>query len=331
VRERSVQRSHRFDYGAIVGSSRAMQDVFALLDRVIDTTLPVLVQGDSGTGKELVARAIHANGPQKNGPLVSINCGALPEQLLESELFGYERGAFTGADQARAGLVAEARGGVLFLDELGEMSLPMQVKLLRVLQEREVRPIGSRRTIPVDFRLVCATNRRLREEVALGRFREDLFYRVSAVEITIPSLRERAEDIPELVLHIAGRVAASLNRPAPELSRQAMRKLIAYAWPGNVRQLENTLTKAMVLSDGNEIAADAIELPRAERGAELLPGRGSFQAREKARILDALEAHRWNVKKVSSVLSIPRPTLYRKLKRYGLARQGSDDAAPEGG
>ena len=261
---------------------------------------------------------------------MSINCGALPDALLESDLFGYERGAFTGADQPRAGLVAEARGGVLFLDELGEMSLPMQVKLLRVLRERKVRPLGSRRTIPVDFRLVCATNRRLREEVALGRFREDLFYRVSAVEITIPSLRERAEDIPELVVYIAARVAATLGRPAPELSRQAMRKLIGYSWPGNVRQLENTLTKAMVLSDNNQIAADAIELPRAERGSELLPGRGSFQAREKARILDALEAHRWNVKKVSSVLSIPRPTLYRKLKRYGLARQGSDDDAPDG-
>ncbi|MBI5537159.1 MAG: sigma 54-interacting transcriptional regulator [Deltaproteobacteria bacterium] len=323
VRVQQPSRTHRFDYSMILGASPSMQKLFSLLDRVIDSSLPVLVQGESGTGKELVARAIHRNGPQRSGPLVSINCAAVPEALLESELFGYERGAFTGADQARQGLVLEASGGVLFLDELGEMPLSMQVKLLRVLQEREVRPLGSRKSTPVDFRLVCATNRRLREEVDRGSFREDLYYRVAAVELTLPALRERAEDIPELAMHFLHRAAQAAHRAVPDLSRSALRKLMAFSWPGNVRQLDNVLTRALVMADQGRISAADIELPRSGADPPDRLGRKSFEQSEKVRVSEALQSHRWNVSKAAIALGIPRPTLYRKLRRWGLIRQGT--------
>jgi len=322
VERRRTTREHRFDYDAIVGSSRAIEDVFSVLDRVIDTGLPILIQGESGTGKELVARAIHSNSPQrKSGKLVSINCGALPETLLESELFGYERGAFTGADRSREGLIVQAGGGTLFLDEVGEMPMAMQVKLLRVLQEREVRPLGSSNVVPVELRLVCATNRRLREEIARGRFREDLYYRISAVEITIPSLRDRAEDIPELVDHFLHRIAEGMDRALPEVTRSALQKLLAFDWPGNVRQLEHALTRATVMSEGARIGVRDIDLPREESKPEMGLSRKEFEQAEAERIAEELVNHRWNVSKVSRVLGIPRPTLYRRIERYGLGEK----------
>ena len=313
-------RPHRFDYGSIVGSGRAMQDVFDLLDRVIDSSLPILIQGESGTGKELVARVAHVASPRGKGPLVSINCAALPETLLESELFGYERGAFTGADRARDGLVVQARGGTLFLDELGEMPRSMQVKLLRVLQENEVQPLGSARLVPVDFRLVCATNRRLRDEVEQGRFREDLYYRVSAVEVNLPPLRDRAEDIPELVSHILRRVGERLGRPTPELDRMALRRLMAFDWPGNVRQLEHVVTKAVALADAERIGARDIELPRPRARDDDRLSRAAFARAELGRIAEALAEHRWNLAKAARALGLSRPTLYRRIKRHGLRR-----------
>jgi serine/threonine-protein kinase PknK len=313
-------RPHRFDYASIVGSGRAMQDVFDLLDRVIDTSLPILIQGESGTGKELVARIVHSSSPRGKAPLVSINCAALPETLLESELFGYERGAFTGADRARDGLVVQARGGTLFLDELGEMPRSMQVKLLRVLQESEVQPLGSARLVPVDFRLVCATNRRLRDEVEHGRFREDLYYRVSAVEVNLPPLRDRTEDIPELVSHILGRVGERLGRPTPELDRMALRRLMAFDWPGNVRQLEHVVTKAVALADAERIGARDIELPRPRTIDDDRLSRAAFERAELGRIAEALAEHRWNLAKAARALGLSRPTLYRRIKRHGLRR-----------
>ena len=298
---------------------RLLEDLFALLDRVIDTDLPILIQGESGTGKELCARAIHQNGPRQSGPLVSINCGALPETLLESELFGSVKGAFTGAERDRDGLVVQAAGGTLFLDEVGEMPRSMQVKLLRVLQEREVRPVGGDRAVPVDFRLLSATNRTLRDEVEAGRFREDLYYRLATVEVTLPPLRERLEDLPQLLAHLLERAAERMARPALPITRRAVQKLSSYHWPGNVRQLEHALTKAMVMADAERIGARDIELPSPKRVA---PSRGmtreAFERQEADRIAEALVEHRWNISKVSRVLGIPRPTLYRRIERYGL-------------
>jgi transcriptional regulator with GAF, ATPase, and Fis domain len=318
---RSAQRNleRRYDYSNIIGASSAMQAVFDVLDRVIETSLPLLIQGDSGTGKELVAKAVHYQGPSRGGPLVSLNCGAVPEALIESELFGHVRGAFTGADRDRDGLVLKARGGTLFLDELGELPLTMQVKLLRVLQEREVRPVGAERSVPVDFRLVCATNRRLIDEVRKGTFREDLYYRVSVIELTLPSLRDRIDDIPELALHLLERASERTGRAAPSLTPPALRKLMGFHWPGNVRQLENVLLRASVLADSDRIRAEDIALPDPAAPSNALT-RDEFEHREMQQIADTLAEHRWNVAHVARVLDIPRPTLYRKLKRYGLVR-----------
>jgi transcriptional regulator with GAF, ATPase, and Fis domain/tetratricopeptide (TPR) repeat protein len=331
VRARQEALEHRYDYSQILGRSAAIKALFRTLDRVIDTPATVLIQGESGTGKELIARAIHFNGPRKAGPFVSINCGALPETLLESELFGAVRGAFTGATRDRAGLFVSARGGTLFLDELGEMPLGMQVKLLRVLQEREVQPLGSDTTVPIDVRIVCATNRRLRDEVAAGRFREDLYYRVGVVEIVVPPLRERVEDIPEIAARIVADAAATVGRPAPRIGAPALRALLAHPWRGNVRELENVLTKAVVMTEGATIQAADVELPTPSSIAKLaaLPAdRAGFLDDERARILGVLRACRWNVSEAGKALGIPRATLYRKLDRFGATRERSDDGAP---
>jgi transcriptional regulator with GAF, ATPase, and Fis domain/tetratricopeptide (TPR) repeat protein len=331
VRVRQEALEHRHDYRSIIGRGAAMTRLFATLDRVIDSPLPVLVLGESGTGKELVARAIHFQSGRRAGPFVGINCAALPATLLESELFGHVKGAFTGADRERVGLVALARGGTLFLDELGEMPLEVQAKLLRVVQEREVRPLGAGESEPVDFRLVCATNRDLRAEVARGRFREDLYYRVGVVEVALPPLRDRPEDIPPLALHFIARVAAGLGRPAPRLGNAALRKLVQHRWPGNVRELENVLTKAVVFASGGVIGPDEIELPE---GAPASARRASSAARrpataddERALMLAALERTGWNAALAARDLGMPRATFYRRLDRYGIQRP----RGPEGG
>ncbi|MGK3981934.1 sigma 54-interacting transcriptional regulator [Sorangium sp. So ce136] len=319
VRQQALE--HRYDYGAIVGRGPALRAVFATLDRVVDTPVSVLVTGESGTGKELVARAIHFAGPRKGGPFMGINCAALPAALLESELFGHVRGAFTGADRDRTGLVVAARGGTLFLDELGEMPLEVQAKLLRVLQEREVRPVGSAEAVRVDFRLVCATNRDLLAETARGRFREDLYYRVAVVQIRLPPLRDRLEDLPELALHFVRRAAEQLGRPAPLLSREALRRLGQHGWPGNVRELENVITKAVVLCDGRKIGPDDVDLPRARDGG----GRGAPRPPrdERAALLGALERTGWNALQAAREAGMSRATFYRKLRRLGIERPTS--------
>jgi transcriptional regulator with GAF, ATPase, and Fis domain len=311
--------TYRYDFSQIVGRGTAMQEVLSVLDRVIEAPWPVLIQGESGTGKELIARAVHGNGPRAEGPFVTVNCAALPAPLLESELFGHVKGAFTGATRDRKGLFVEARSGTLFLDEIGEMPLEMQSTLLRALEEREVRPVGSEEVIPVDVRLVCATNRRLRDEVEAGRFREDLFYRVAVMELTLPPLRERVEDIPALVKHLLIEAAREMGREPPELSSRGLRKLARYSWPGNVRQLRNILSKALVLTEGPALTAGDIELPRAERARRQALSRPEYEKTEASQILAALNTYRWNVAEVSRALGIPRSSLYRKLKKYGLS------------
>ncbi len=312
--------TYRYDYASLVGSSPAMQSVFAVLERVIDSTLSVLIQGESGTGKELVARAIHFNGLRKEGPFVAINCAAMPETLLESELFGYQRGAFSGAEQDREGLFVRARGGTLFLDELGETSAAMQAKLLRVLQDKLVRPIGARQDQSVDFRLVCATNRELSSEVEAGRFREDLYFRIAVVEVRLPPLRERIEDVPRLADVLLDRLAKEHGRAAPpRLSNAAVAALARHTWPGNVRELENVLGRALVMCEGDRIEARDLELAAAPR-TRRPQSRVDFEREERETIRRALETARWNVSEACRALAMPRTSFYRKLARYGLAR-----------
>jgi transcriptional regulator with GAF, ATPase, and Fis domain len=316
----------RHDYAQIVGKSPAMQRLLERLDRVVDTDVNLLIHGESGTGKELVARAVHHNGPRKAGPFVGINCAALPEALLESELFGHVRGAFTGAERDKQGLLQAARGGTLFLDEIGELPPGVQSKLLRVLQEREVRPLGALASEPLDIRLLAATHRDLTSEVARGAFREDLFYRLAVVTIELPPLRERLQDLPALAASILESLAREANRKAPSLTPDALRKLSAHDFRGNVRELQNILTRAFVLGAGARLRAEDIELGARARttlapSAARSSSRQEFQAQERANILEALERSRWNVSAVSSALGIPRASLHRKLKRYGLQRQ----------
>ncbi len=318
----------RYDYSRIAGRGPGMRAVLEKLDRVTDAPIDVLVRGASGTGKELVARALHHNGPRKAGPFVALNCAALPENLLESELFGHVRGAFTGADRDKTGLMVAANGGTLFLDELGEMPLATQAKLLRVLQEREVRPVGATRVSKLDVRLVCATNRDLHEDIATGRFREDLYYRVAVVEIVLPPLRERVEDIADIARTLLERLAREQGEARgrqtepPELTREALRLLMGHTWPGNVRELENALRRALVLSDGSRITEAELELtPRRPPGRSR--SRVEFQADERERIFEALRASGWNVSHVARTLAIPRNTLYRKMQKYGIAPAGN--------
>jgi transcriptional regulator with PAS, ATPase and Fis domain len=310
----------RYDYQHIAGRGERMSRVLHELDRIIDSDVNVLIQGESGTGKELIARAIHVHGARREGPFVGVNCASIPEALLESELFGHVRGAFTGAERDKTGLMLAASGGTLFLDELGELSTATQAKLLRVLQEREVRPLGAERAKPLDVRLVCATHLELAREVEAGRFRQDLFYRVAVLEVRLPALRERVEDLPELCHTILERAARTAGRPAPELSSDALRALGGYAFPGNVRELENILTRALVLSGRTRLRAEDLDLERAPPRARASRSRQEYESEERERILHALRAARWNVSVVSRSLGIPRNTLYRKLQRYGLTR-----------
>jgi len=244
--------------GELVGLSPKMQDVYKMVGKVSMSKSTVLIEGESGTGKELIARAIHANSPRAEQPLVTVNCGAIPENLLESELFGYERGAFTGAVTRKAGLFEQADGGTIFLDEIGEMPLPLQVKLLRVLQERVITRLGGGEMIPVDVRVIAATNRSLPELIRRNQFREDLYYRLNVVPVRVPPLRERKEDIPLLIRHFLAKHQQELGKTVTHLSKQAVDLLLNYDWPGNVRQLENVIERAVVLAGGAVILPEHI-------------------------------------------------------------------------
>jgi DNA-binding NtrC family response regulator len=262
----------------IIGQSPNMRAIFELIQTVAPQTSRVLITGESGTGKELVARAIHENSARAAAPFITINCGAFPETLLESELFGYMKGAFTGANENRRGLFQAAHGGTLFMDEIGNMSLTMQVKLYRVLQEGKLRPLGSTEEMDVDVRVITATNKDFEKELAEGRFREDLYYRLSVIPIHLPPLRERRDDIPLLARHFLEKFTKVMNKPIRGISPEAMRRLEAYEWPGNVRELENTLERAVALESGSEVSLGV--LPGRIGGYETPatgPGNGSFQ------------------------------------------------------
>ena len=303
----------------ILGHSPAISRVVQLVGTVAPTETSVLITGESGVGKELVARAVHANSPRAYMPLVVVNCGALPEGTLESELFGHERGAFTGAQYRHKGKFEIADGGTLFLDEIGEISPKIQVELLRVLEEKRITRMGGSQSVKADFRLVTATNRDLRREVENGNFREDLFYRLAVFEIHVPPLRERREDIRDLVLHFAQRFAGQMNRALPSFTAEALEMLEAHDWPGNVRELSNAIERAMVVQRGDVIGAEHLPL-RIGKSVPVESGDRSLSAVERRHIEGVLEETGWNISETARVLGVDRGTVYNKIKVYGLQR-----------
>ncbi len=304
----------------IVGQSPAMIRVFEAIQTVGPTDATVLITGESGTGKELCARAIHAASPRHYNPLVVIHCGALAETLLESELFGHEKGAFTGAQYRKKGSFEVAEGGSIFLDEIGDISLKTQTDLLRVLQEREITRVGSTHPIPVDFRCIAATNKKLEQLIEEGRFRPDLFYRLNVFQIQLPPLRDRRGDIPILVDHFVRKFSASMNKRINRVSPAAMALLDRYQWPGNIRELENAVERAMVVAQEPEIREEdfALRLPLAENQSRTL------EDIERAHILAVLEDCKGNQTLAAEVLDIDRVTLHNKLKKYGWKRVTAD-------
>ena len=313
----------RHAYHDLIGRGRAMRAMLAVVDRIVDGDFPVLLLGESGTGKELVARALHRHGPRGARPFVAVNCGAIAEGLLESELFGAVKGAYTGAHRDRPGLFESAEGGVLFLDEIGEMSLGLQAKLLRVLQERRVRRVGGHDEIAFDVRVLSATNRDLSREVAAGRFREDLYYRLKVVQVEVPPLRERREDLPVLIEHFlnaqyeADSAAREGGRPRPKVTRECLERLLAHDWPGNVRELSNEITRMVALGGdelGPELVAHLSSAPRgASTGVRGLVGRRMVEV-EAELIRATLEATGGKRGEAARMLGIPRRTFYNRLR-----------------
>jgi two-component system, NtrC family, response regulator AtoC len=340
VRAREVQLEG-LDQGRyrIIGASQMMREIYAILEKVADTTATVLITGESGTGKELIARALHDNSGRKSQSFIRVNCGAIPRDLMEAELFGYERGAFTGAVTSKPGRFELASGGTLFLDEIAEIPIDMQVKLLRAIQEGEIDRVGGIKPTTVDVRLIAATNRDLKKEIAAGRFREDLYYRLNVVPIHLPPLRERRSDIPLLVDHFLAIHATRFKKPASTFSAEARDTLVAYAWPGNIRELENVIERCVLLSDGDLI--EPANLPLEVRSATVEPGatpaaaapdegddgapgglkeqvREATAKLEKELIVKALAQTGNNVTQAARLLKISRKSLQIKMKELGL-------------
>lgn len=308
----------REEFEEIIGQSEPMQELFELLSRVAPTDSTVLITGDSGTGKELVARAIHGNSPRCYYPFITVSCGALPETLLESELFGYEKGAFTGAEQTRKGRIEMADGGTLFLDEIGEISAKTQVDLLRVLQEKKIQRLGGDQEIAVDVRILAATNRDLLQAIKEKRFREDLYYRLNVITIHLPSLRERKKDIPLLADHFMRKFCFEMNREPVNIAPEALELLMDYHWPGNVRELENIIERALVIGQGKSILPAHLPFDRGQQREVELPE--SLREMEQHHIMRILEKTSWNISQTARRLEIDRQTLYNKIQKYGISR-----------
>ncbi|MES0397718.1 MAG: sigma-54 dependent transcriptional regulator, partial [Syntrophobacteria bacterium] len=311
--------TEQYEYEDIIGRSEAMQEVFEMIKAVTDTNATVLITGETGTGKELVARAIHSNSSQRYGPFVATSCGALPETLLESELFGYEKGAFTGADRTKKGRFELAHGGTLFLDEVGDISIKTQIKLLRALQEKSFSRLGGTEPIKVDLRLVSATNRDLVAAIEEGSFRSDLYYRLNVVSIQLPPLRERIDDVPLLAAHFINKYNVEFNKKFDRVNRKAMDFLMDYHWPGNVRELENVIERAIVIAQGPEVKID--HLPFCNVEAIPTEDLQSLQEVERLHIEKMLQKNDWNIAKTARLLNIDRSTLHKKIKKFDLERQ----------
>ncbi|MEE3327261.1 MAG: sigma-54 dependent transcriptional regulator [Myxococcota bacterium] len=325
--QRELRSRHKFD--SIIGKSAALRHTLSMVEKVADTESTVLITGESGTGKELLARALHYNSRRAAQPLITVNCGAIPEELLESELFGHVKGAFTGATHERKGRFAAAAGGSIFLDEIGDMSLNLQVKLLRVLQERSFEPVGSSKTLQIDVRIIAATHQDLPKLIDEKRFREDLYYRLNVLPIEAPPLRERKEDIPLLVHHFLDRACQERGGRSDSITDTAMEMLIAHSWPGNIRELENTMERLAILSSDSEIGAH--DLPEPLRATRPLPSASPFIPDEGLSLSEsvvkleteligqALERTGWNKNKAAQLLGMNRTTLLEKIRKRGLS------------
>jgi two-component system, NtrC family, response regulator PilR len=324
--EGSLEETGRRATLKLLGDSKPMLQLRQMIGKVARSQAPVHVSGDSGTGKELVARLIHESGPRADGPFVPVNCGAIPSELMESELFGHRKGSFTGAVADKEGLIRSAEGGTLFLDEVADLPLHMQVKLLRVIQEKAVRPVGETREVAVDVRILSATHRRLEELVKTGRFREDLYYRINVIELHVPALRERLDDVPQLVEMLLDRVSRQIGVARPAISDEALDKLLNYAYPGNVRELENILERAVTLCSGHRVEPDDIQLKQGaafelpplaeETSADGLEGQ--LEHIEREAIVRALEQTRYNKTRAAELLGMTFRQLRYRVKKLGI-------------
>lgn len=324
LRERISHIEENYRFRNMIGKSSTMKEVFKLVEKVAQYNTTVLISGESGTGKELIAKGIHLAGNRSEQNLVSVNCGGIPENLLESEFFGYKKGAFTGADRDKKGLFQEADKGTIFLDEIGELPLSLQVKLLRVLQESEIRPVGSTLSVQVDVRVIAATQKDLQDEVSKGRFREDLFYRLNVLSIHLPPLRDRLEDLPLLMDHFIGRFNEQLGKNIRSASPAAIAYLLAYHWPGNIRELENVIERAVVLSDEDQILPELLPPALTDRSepafdeemSRIFSLKHAKKILEKKMIARALKETHGNRTRASKLLEISHPSLLSKMKTY---------------
>ena len=308
------QYKDRTRFESMVGQSKSMQEIFDLIQDIAPTNSTVMITGETGTGKGLAAKAIHTNSPRCDGPFVVVNCGAIPKHLMESELFGHQKGAFTDAIETKKGRLELAHGGTLFLDEIGEISMRMQIDLLQVLEDRIFYRVGGTQPIEAYFRVIAATNRNLEEAVKAGIFREDLYYRLNVIAFSMPTLRERKEDLPLLTGHFIRRYAQETNKQIDRVSREAMDEMMLYEWPGNVRELENAIERAVVMSRSREITPEDLPIFRPEHLAA--PHDNTLKEIEKAHIVHTLNENQWNIAQSAKILGIDRSTLYSKIKRY---------------
>ncbi|MBW2142945.1 MAG: sigma-54-dependent Fis family transcriptional regulator [Deltaproteobacteria bacterium] len=312
------QYKERTRFESMIGQASPMQEVFELIQDVAPMNSTVLITGETGTGKGLAAKAIHSNSPRSEGPFVVVNCGSIPEHLMESELFGHQKGAFTDAKETKKGRLEMAHGGTLFLDEIGEIGMRMQIDLLRVLEDRVFYRVGGTQPIEADFRVIAATNRNLEEAIDQRTFRKDLFYRLNVISFQMPPLRERREDIPLLTEHFLRRFSHETNKAVDQISREAIDEMMLYEWPGNVRELENAIERAVVVGKGRKITAEELPIFHPERSTPATDK--SIKEVEKAHIAQILNENNWNIAKTAKVLEINRSTLYAKIKGYGIQK-----------
>ena len=311
-----TQHKDRTRFESMIGQSGPMQSVFDLVQDVAPVDSTVLITGETGTGKGLAAKAIHTCSPLKEGPFVVVNCGAIPEHLMESELFGHQKGAFTDAKETKKGRLEMAHGGTIFLDEIGEISMRMQIDLLRVLEEHVFYRVGGTQPISADFRVLAATNRNLEDAIREGSFREDLYYRLNVIHLDMPPLRQRKDDIPLLVEHFLNRFSQETKKPVDKVSREAMDDIMLYEWPGNVRELENAIERAVVIGKGRSIQPE--DLPLFRTDYQRSPRKASLKDIEEDHITQTLHENNWNISRSARILGIDRSTLYKKIKLYGI-------------
>jgi DNA-binding NtrC family response regulator len=314
------QYKERSRFESMIGQSQPMQEIFDLICDVAPMTSTVLITGETGTGKGLAAKAIHTNSPRCEGPFVVVNCGAIPEHLMESELFGHQKGAFTDARETKKGRLELAHGGTLFLDEIGEISMRMQIDLLRVLEDRVFYRVGGTQPIEADFRVIAATNRELEAAIKAGTFREDFYYRLNVISFRMPSLSERKEDIPLLAEHFLHRFTQETNKPIDHISRDALDEMMLYSWPGNVRELENAIERSVVVGKNRKILLEDLPI-FCHEPSFVSPRNQSLKEIERAHILQILNENQWNIARCAKILGIDRSTLYSKINRYEIQKE----------